>query len=484
MLKLFTYSIVMITIGLVYVQWNGNNKDDFHSLKAIAKKPVPADSGSVENNYKNFCSGCHGEKMDAFVDRKWKYGSTKEDLFKGIKHGYPDGGMPAFDSAFSNTEMYALADYILAGIKNLKRYDFNKAPVPENLFVSEALNIKLDTVVKGLGSPWSIAFLPKSEMLVTEKSGKLYRVKKDRTMQLINGGPQVTAEGQGGLMDVILHPKFKSNNLVYISYSAFKKEGSTTLATTAIMRARLNGDQLEQQQIIFEALPYTRTRHHYGSRMVFGRDGLLYFSVGERGNEKQNPQSLQNDLGKIHRIKDDGSIPANNPFVNKAGAKTSIFTYGNRNPQGLTMNPLTGEIWSNEHGPRGGDEINIVGAGKNYGWPAISWGINYDGKIISSKTAMDGMEQPLLYWIPSIAPSGMAFVEGNRYAGWNGDLLVGSLRFKYLNRCKIKNGKVVGEELLLKNIGRLRDVRMGPDGYIYVSVENPGYVFKLIPVSK
>ncbi len=484
MLKLFTSSIVMITIGVICVQWNENSKDDFRSLNSISITTPAIDSGSVENNYRSFCSGCHGEKMDAFVDRKWKYGSSRDDLFKGIKLGYSDGGMPAFDSAFSNDEMYALSDYILAGIKNLKRYDFNKAPVPENLFVSETQNIKLDTVVKGLGSPWSIAFLPQGEMLVTEKSGKLYRVKKDRTMQLINGGPQVTAEGQGGLMDVILHPKFKGNNLVYISYSAFKKEGSTTLATTAIMRAKLNGDQLEEQQIVFEALPYSRTRHHYGSRMVFGRDGLLYFSVGERGNEKQNPQSLQNDLGKIHRIKDDGTIPADNPFVNKAGAKPSIFTYGNRNPQGLTVNPLTGAIWSNEHGPRGGDEINIVGAGKNYGWPAISWGINYDGKIITDKTSMAGMEQPLLYWIPSIGPSGMAFVEGSRYAGWKGDLLVGSLRFKYLNRCKMKNGKVVGEELLLKNIGRLRDVRMGPDGYIYVSVENPGFVFKLIPVAK
>ena len=484
MLKILTYTIVMAAIGLACIQLNKGNIDIATNSTALKTSRAATDSGSVQSNYKNFCSGCHGEKMDAFVDRKWKYGNSREDIFKGIKQGYPDGGMPSFEAAFTNEEAFALADYIITGIKNLKRYDFNNAPAQENLFVSEDQNVKLDTIVKGLGSPWSMAFLPNDEMLVTEKTGKLYRVKKDRSLQLISGGPEVTADGQGGLMDVILHPDFKSNNRIYISYSAFKKDGSATVATTAIMSAQLNGDKLEGQKIIFEALPYSKTRHHYGSRMVFGRDGLLYFSVGERGNEKENPQSLENDLGKIHRIKDDGSIPADNPFVNKPGAKPSIFTYGNRNPQGLTVNPFTGAIWSNEHGPRGGDEINIIGAGKNYGWPAISYGINYNGKIITDKTVMEGMEQPLLYWIPSIGPCGMAFVEGNRYKGWKGDLLSGSLRFKYLNRTKIKDGKIAGEELLLKNIGRLRDVRMGPDGYLYVSVEKPGFIFKLIPVAK
>ncbi|MEP7107609.1 MAG: PQQ-dependent sugar dehydrogenase [Ferruginibacter sp.] len=472
MLKFLACTIFLATIGLSCIQLNSNKKD------------AAAVSGSAESNYKNFCAGCHGEKMDAFVDRDWKYGKSREDIFKGIKQGYPRGEKHSFDSALTKDEIYALSDYILTGLKNLARYDFVNAPAPANLFVSEDQNIKLDTIVKGIGSPWSMAFLPNEEMLVTEKSGKLYRIRRDRSMQLINGSPAVNAQGQGGLLDVILHPNFKSNRLIYISYSAFKKDGSDTVATTAIMRAKLNGDKLEEQKIIFEALPYSKTRHHYGGRMVFGRDGLLYFSVGERGNEKENPQSLGNDLGKIHRVKDDGTIPADNPFVNTPGAKASNFTFGNRNPQGLTVNPFTGEIWSHEHGPRGGDEINIIGAGKNYGWPVICYGINYDAKIITHKTAMEGMEQPLLYWLPSIAPSGMAFVEGSRYKGWQGDLMVGSLRFKYLNRCTIENGKVISQELLLKNIGRLRDVRMGPDGYLYVSVEFPGFIFKLIPVEK
>ena len=484
MLKICTYGLTIAAFCFACIEMNGANKIVAAYASTINPKMRALDTLKVESNYKTFCAGCHGEKMDAFVDRKWKYGLSKENLFKGIKHGYPDGGMPAYDSAFNDEEIYALADYILAGIKNRERYDFKTAVKQENLFTSENQNVQLDTIARGLESPWGMAFLPNNEMLVTEKAGKLYRVKKDRTLQVISGSPQVIAEGQGGMMDVILHPGFKKNKLIYISYSAFKKENDIILATTAIMKATLNGNKLEKQVIIFEALPYSKTRHHYGSRMVFGRDGLLYFSVGDRGNENQNPQTTSNDLGKIHRIKDDGSIPATNPFVNKPGTRASIFTYGNRNPQGITMQPATGAIWSHEHGPRGGDEINIAGAGKNDGWPAISYGINYNGKIITDKTAMEGMEQPLHYWIPSIAPSGMAFVEGNRYKGWQGDLLVGSLRFKYLNRCKIKNGKVAGEELLLKNIGRLRDVRMGPDGYIYVSVENPGYVFKLIPIAK
>ena len=482
MVKLITCSLVLAAVGFTFLEPDTKvGKNNMLRTSGHLLQPT-IDSNDVATNYKSFCGGCHGEKMDAFADRKWKYGSSREDLFKGIKHGYADGGMPAYDSAFNDKEIYALADYIIEGIKNRERYDFKNVPKPENLFISETQKVKLDTIFRGVESCWGLAFLPNNEMLVTEKSGRLFRVKKDRSKQVISGVPGVSNDGQGGLMDVILHPDFKKNSIIYISYSAVKKEGATVLATTAIMRAKLTGNKLADQQIIFEALPYSRTRHHYGSRMVFGRDGLLYFSVGERGNEKENPQTTSNDLGKIHRIKDDGSIPADNPFVNTPGAKASIFSYGHRNPQGITIDPTTGLLWSHEHGPRGGDEINIPVAGKNYGWPTISYGINYNGKTITDKTAMPGMEQPLLYWIPSIAPSGMAFVQGNRYKGWKGDLLVGSLRFKYLNRCQVKDGKIVKEELLLKNIGRLRDVRMGPDGYIYVAVENPGYIFKLIPV--
>lgn len=442
-----------------------------------------ADTLRAEQNYRQYCGGCHGEKMDAFVDRQWKHGKSREDLYKAVKVGYHDEGMPAFDSAFTDAEIYELADYMLEGIARFQQFEFEEE-VKVNSFTGGGLTLKLDTIVSGLKSVWGIAFLPDGNMLITEKHGTLYKVDKRKKRTAIEGVPPVFDANQGGLMDVILHPDYKNNATIYISYSAIKEEGGRKLGTTAIMRAKLDGNKLTEKKIIFEAYPYTTTRHHYGSRMVFGRDGLLYFSVGERGNEKENPQNLGNDLGKVHRVKEDGSIPNDNPFVGKDGARPSIYSYGHRNPQGLTIHPKTGEIWSHEHGPRGGDEINLVKKGANYGWPVITYGINYNGKTISNKTAEEGMEQPLLYWIPSIAPCGMSFVEGNRYKGWEGHLLSGSLRFKYLNLSYLDGHKITKEEKLLKNIGRMRDVRMGPDGYIYVAVENPGMVFRLVVSSK
>ncbi len=473
-------------IGLIITACSVTGLVAFTKIAAPAirsHKPAALLADSAQANYQNFCGGCHGEKMDAFVDRTWKHGSSKADLYKGIKFGYADEGMPAFDSAFTEKAINDLAAYILTGVENVKRYNFQKdIVIKKNYFKSASMAVKLDTILQGVKVPWGMAFLPGGGMLITERSGKLYRKTGKNSIDSIAGVPEVVAEGQGGLMDIALHPQFAKNKFIYLSYSAPKKTDSGVLATTVIMRAVLEGKQLTDQQIIFEALPYSRTRHHYGSRMVFGRDGKLYFSVGERGNEKQNPQTTSNDLGKIHRINDDGSIPPDNPFVHTTGAKASIYSYGQRNPQGLLLYPPTGELWETEHGPRGGDELNVIKKGANYGWPVITYGINYNGKVIANKSAEAGMEQPLTYWIPSIGPSGMAVVTGNRYPAWKGNLLVGSLRFKYLSRCVLKGNKVVKQEMLLKNIGRLRDVRMGPDGYIYIAVESPGYVFRLIPI--
>jgi len=474
MIKLLTCLLSFSMISLACSEMKNTSKQG-----TITGNIVPDTAAAA--NYASYCASCHGDKMDAFVDRQWKYGASREDLFKAIKLGYPDAGMPSYAATFKDEEAYALADYILNGIKNRERYDFEKTAAKENLFKSEQQNIVLDTIARGAKSFWGMAFLPNGEMLVTSKTGALYKIGIDKSMTPVKGVPEVNADGQGGLMDVILHPDYTSNGWIYLSYSAIKKENNQSLSTTAIVRAIIKNNELQDKIIIFEALPYARTRHHYGSRMVFGKDGMLYFSVGERGNEKQNPQFTGNDLGKIHRIKDDGSIPADNPFVNNKEAKASIFSYGNRNPQGLTIHPVTGALWSHEHGPRGGDEINIIEAGKNYGWPAISYGINYNGTVLTEKTALPGMEQPLHYWIPSIAPSGMAFVTGNKYKNWQGDVMVGSLRFNYLNRCAFKDGKLVKEELLLKNVGRVRDVKMGNDGYLYVAVENPGFIFRLLP---
>ena len=416
--------------------------------------------------------------MDAFVDRNWKHGNSLTDIVNGITKGYTDDGMPAFEKTFSKKETEELAEYILKGIKNRSAYDFDEKPVT-NIFKSDKLTVKLDTIATGLNVVWGMAFLPDGSLLVTERGGKLFKVKNRKNTE-VKGVPDVLAEGQGGLLDVILHPDFKENQLIYFSYS--KPRGNK--ATTAVMQAKLEGNKLIDQKIIFEALPYASTRHHYGSRLVFDKNGYLFISVGERGNEKENPQSLENSLGKIHRINADGTIPSDNPFKDRSGKPTSLYCYGNRNPQGLAIHPVTGELWETEHGPRGGDEINVIMPGLNYGWPLTSYGINYNGTTITDKSTAPGIEDPLLYWLPSIAPSGTAFVTGDNYMPWKGALLVGSLRFKYLNLCYLDGKKITGQEKLLKNIGRLRDVRMAPDGYIYVAVENAkGSIFRLMLVN-
>jgi aldose sugar dehydrogenase len=447
-------------------------------LMAAISQPKVA---TPATNYKNFCSSCHGDKVEMFVDRKWKHGNTRAELIKSITNGYPDNGMPSWGAAIAAKDIEGLADLILKGIEDGKKYAFNEKP-KSNIFPSDQMTVKLDTIASGLNNPWGMVFLPDNDMIVTDRTGKMYRITPDKKRTAIEGVPEVVSAGQGGLLDVELHPKFAENGFIYLSYSAPKQVGNDKLATTAIMRAKLEGNKLTDQKVLFEAVPASKTRHHYGSRLAFDKDGYLFFSVGDRGNEKANPQSLESDCGKIHRIKDDGTIPADNPYVGQANARPSIYSWGHRNPQGLAIHPTTGQLWEHEHGPRGGDELNIVQKAKNYGWPVISYGINYDGTTFTNITAKEGMEQPQKYWIPSIGPCGTTFVTGERYKAWKGNLLVGSLRFKYLNRCVIKNDKVVKEEILLKNIGRLRFVEMGRDGYIYVGVEDPGLVYRLMPM--
>lgn len=435
-------------------------------------------ASTPEENYQSYCSGCHGAKMNAFVDRQWKYGKTPEDIFKSIKFGKKDDGMPAFAETFTDAETKALTAYIIKGIENVGRYSFNEKPKSDT-FETENGKIKLEKTFSKARNPWGMAFLPNLQMLVTDKSGILYLISNEGKSQEVGGVPSVRFAGQGGLMDVILDPNFNKNKIIYLSYSK-PNPTDASLQTTAIYRATMDGNKLGNGKDIFVALPYSKTKHHYGSRMIFGKDGMLYFSVGERGNEKENPQDIKNGLGKMHRITANGDIPKDNPFYNNTEADKTIYSYGHRNPQGLAINPFTNQIWEHEHGPRGGDEINIIQKGANYGWPVVSYGINYNGKIITTLTQKEGINDPLFYWNPSIAPSGMAFVNSKIYKGWQGNLMVGSLRFQYLNRCVVKDGKVVKEELLFKNIGRVRDVRQAPDGYLYMAVEGEG-IFKLVP---
>ncbi len=321
------------------------------------------------------------------------------------------------------------------------------------------------TVATGLENPWGMAFLPDGRMLVTERPGRLRIVSPEgKISPPVSGLPKIAAVGQGGLLDVALHPDFKTNKLVYFSYSEPGAGGQGTAAA----RGRLEGNALKDVRVIFRQKPKLSSVVHFGSRLVFAPDGTLYISMGDRGR-MERAQDTRNHQGTIARVNDDGSIPKDNPFVGRADALPEIYTYGNRNVQGMALNPWTGIVWAQEHGPKGGDEVNILKPGANYGWPAITYGIDYDGSAISNLTQKEGMEQPLLHWTPSIAPSGMAFYDGDKFPHWKGDLFVGALKDRHLRRVDLDGGKVVRQEILLKELNeRIRDVRAGPDGYLWV----------------
>ena len=350
--------------------------------------------------------------------------------------------------------------------------------------ITEA-NLKVDTVATGLKMPWATAFLPGGDMLVTERVDKKLRLVKNGVLdpKEITGLPEIFTRGQGGLLDVALHPDYKSNGWIYISYSSPKaegEEGDDGGANTALLRAKLKDHALTDIQYLFKAIPNVKANVHFGGRIVFDKKGYVFLSLGERG-QKENSQNLSRDQGKVVRLHEDGKIPTDNPFVKTAGARPEIWTYGHRNPQGMTIHPTTGAIWEHEHGPQGGDELNIVEKGKNYGWPLITFGIDYDNSIISKDTARAGLEQPAIYWRPSIAPCGMTFVTSPQFKDWNGDLIVGSLKFMQLQHLTIKGNKVMAREVIFPGIGRVRDVRQGPDGNIYVVLENSGKIVRISP---
>ena len=346
---------------------------------------------------------------------------------------------------------------------------------------TQQYRVRVSTMTEGLSHPWSVAFLPDGRMLVTERPGRLRLINKDFKLdpQPVGGVPAVAAVGQGGLLDVVLHPKFAENHWIYLSYAAGDRNG----IGTEVARGMLRGTQLENVQVIFRMEPKLRTGYHFGSRIVFDREGFLFITLGERG-EMERAQNPGDHNGSVIRLHDDGRVPKDNPFVGKPGWRPEKFTLGHRNMQGAALHPQTGLLWTHEHGPQGGDEINVIRAGANYGWPVITYGANYGtGTKIGEGTAKTGMAQPLHYWVPSIAPSGMAFYTGNQFPRWNGNLFVGALKDQMLVRLKLDGEKVVHEERLLKNaLGRIRDVRAGPDGFIYLLTDEPnGVLARLEP---
>ena len=334
----------------------------------------------------------------------------------------------------------------------------------------------VDTITKDLSNPWGIAFLPDGRILVTERAGEIRIIENGKlSAAKIENVPAVYANGQGGLLDIKLHPDYKTNGWIYLTYA--KPMGDQGGATT-LARTKLEGNKFVEFADLFTAQPAVNSEVHFGSRIAFDGKGYVFFTSGERGT-KENAQNLGNHLGKVLRLHQDGKVPADNPFVNQSGAKAEIWSYGHRNPQGLVYDADTGTLWEHEHGPKGGDELNVVVKGKNYGWPVITYGINYDDTPITDKTAMEGMEQPVTYWVPSIAPCGMTIVKNDKFKDWKNNLLVGALSHQLIARVVIEDGKYKSQERLMEKVARVRAVAESPDGDIYVATEGPGMLLKM-----
>jgi glucose/arabinose dehydrogenase len=336
----------------------------------------------------------------------------------------------------------------------------------------------VEPFVKTDGIPWGMDWLPSGDMLVTMRDGQLKLIREGNIIHHeINGLPEIAVGRQGGLLDIKVHPDYTNKPWIYFSYARSDGKGNKS---TAIMRAQLKNDTLVNQQDIYIAQAYGDKGVHFGSRIEFDNQGYLYFSIGDRGNRDINPQDLSRDGGKIYRLHDDGSIPEDNPFVNSKNAKTAVFSYGHRNPQGMVKEPQTGNILTHEHGPKGGDELNLIKPGKNYGWPVISYGVNYSGTKFTELTEKQGMEKPLWYWVPSIAPSGMTFITSDKYPQWQGKLALGSLKFGFISILTLESGQVTGEEKAFEGLLRVRNIEQGPDGYLYVGVDGKG-IYRIEP---
>ncbi|WP_290507786.1 PQQ-dependent sugar dehydrogenase [Algoriphagus sp.] len=341
--------------------------------------------------------------------------------------------------------------------------------------------IKVDTLFTEFESPWGMTWLSDGRMLVTERKGEILIFEKDKfTGQKVQGLPKVHEVNQAGLLDVAAHPNYEENGWIYIAYAKPFEDDKGALT---IMRFKLDdANQAINQEELIVAMPEWEGGRHFGSRIVFDNEGYLYFSNGDKGNKPENAQDLTNAHGKIHRIHDDGRIPSDNPFVNEPNAVASIWSYGNRNPQGLYFDKANNRLWETEHGPMGGDELNLIEKGKNYGWPVITYGINYNGTPITDITEKEGMEQPVTYYVPSIATCGMTMVTSDRYPGWKGDILIGALAKMHINRVDLEGTEALSQEIMFQDLGRIRQVSESPDGYLYAITEGTGLLVKLLPV--
>jgi aldose sugar dehydrogenase len=354
----------------------------------------------------------------------------------------------------------------------------NDTARPENgYFTTEEVDFRVDTLATGLQNPWGMAFLPDGRILIVERPGRLRIFENGRLLdQPVQGIPPVWSHGQGGLLEVTLHPDYEENGWIYLGYARLGQNGGNT----AVSRGRLDGNQWIDEELLFHGQPHTGAGHHFGTRIVFDDNNYLFTTIGDRG-VMDNSQDLTNHNGTVLRLHDDGRVPEDNPFVNEPGAMPEIWSYGHRNIQGMAFHPITRELWTHEHGPQGGDEINLIMPGENYGWPRVTHGINYDGTQITPDTTLPGMVDPVLHWTPSIAPCGLAFVTSQEFSAWENNMLVGALANQHIHRVVFEGNNVVHTERMLQGFARFRDIRQGPDGYIYVLTEGPGLFVRLIP---
>lgn len=458
---------------------------------AVLILATPAAPGrDVAELYTRYCASCHGANLaggqtESLLEGNWKHGTDDISLARTIREGLTNNGMPTMRGALSEPEIRAMVVYIREKTTQAEgRRTVWPQPAEGQVTASREHRFQLERVAGGLSTPWAVAFLPDGRGLVTELPGRLRFLETNGALSApVKGTPAVRAEGQGGLMDVAPHPDYARTGWIYLSYSdRGSNELGANMGLTAVVRGRIRDGQWTDQEDIFRAPQrfYLPSSIHFGSRLVFDGQGSLFFTMGERGRG-DHAQSLERPNGKVHRVREDGSIPADNPFAGKPGAIGSIWSYGHRNPQGLARHPVTGELWETEHGPRGGDELNRILPGRNYGWPVITYGMNYDGSPITDQTAREGMVQPVAHWTPSIAVCGMAFCTGDLFPRWKNNLFVTALAGQELRRIVLMPEGPPVQEVIFKNIGRVRAVTSGPDGRLYVVLNKPDCIVRLVP---
>ena len=438
----------------------------------------------AKRNYLKHCAGCHGKDMSggsasSLVDGEWQFGDSPAEIAEVIKHGLVKDGMPGWSGALSDQDIRDLVE-LIQSVEKSGNVVVLDATNMSDLTNKQSHSFDLQKLANFNDTPWSIAFMPDKSMLITERNGKLWKFSGERLIAIKNT-PEVWDYGQGGLLDIQLHPQFDSNGWIYLAMS----EGSLVKGgMTKILRGKIIDGAWSDEQLIYsvDEQYYTNRRVHFGSRMVLS-DGYIYFSVGDRGH-REEAQDLSQPNGKIHRLYDDGRVPAGNPFVDKRSALDSIWSYGHRNPQGLVLDQNTGLLWETEHGPRGGDELNVIEKGKNYGWPTITYGINYNGTPITSETHREGMEQPKHYWTPSIAASGIDVYYGSIFPAWQGKLFASGMATETLHLITLDGKEVVSDEVLFENKGRVRDVAVSPEGEVFVLLNSrgDGALYKLTPL--